>query len=192
MKKVRKAFTLIELMVVVAIIAILAAIAIPQYKKFQLRAKTSEAKENLGAIRTAEEAYSAENDVYLAATYDPADIPGPTPASWNATSVGFSKIGFEPAGKVYYSYTVFGNNAGTGDNTDGKAFTADNNINIVMLAEGDLDGDGAAGSAAGSSVTISGTGPTATVSVTLTNTNDGGFYTTDEDTKIVDANPGKF
>ena len=65
-KKLRekKGFTLIELMIVVAIIGILAAIAIPNFLKFQAKAKQSEAKTNLGAVFTAQTAYFGENNAY--------------------------------------------------------------------------------------------------------------------------------
>jgi type IV pilus assembly protein PilA len=60
----KKGFTLIELMIVVAIIGILAAIAIPNFMNYQCKAKQSEAKSNLGAIRTAQEVYMAEHSTY--------------------------------------------------------------------------------------------------------------------------------
>ncbi|MDF1564920.1 MAG: prepilin-type N-terminal cleavage/methylation domain-containing protein [Deltaproteobacteria bacterium] len=59
-----KGFTLIELMIVVAIIGILAAIAIPNFIKFQARSKQSEAKSNLKSMYTAEKAYYNEKDKY--------------------------------------------------------------------------------------------------------------------------------
>ena len=69
----RGGFTLIELMIVVAIIGILAAIAIPNFLKFQLKAKTSEGKTNIAAIRTAEESVFAEFGTYVSANSSPGD-----------------------------------------------------------------------------------------------------------------------
>jgi type IV pilus assembly protein PilA len=57
-------FTLVELMVVVAIIGILAAIAIPNYQKFQAKARQSEAKIALAAVYTAEQSFTTENSSY--------------------------------------------------------------------------------------------------------------------------------
>jgi type IV pilus assembly protein PilA len=60
----KKGFTLIELMIVVAIIGILAAIAIPNFLKFQAKARQAEAKTNLGGLFTSEESYRAEFSAY--------------------------------------------------------------------------------------------------------------------------------
>jgi type IV pilus assembly protein PilA len=60
----KKGFTLIELMIVVAIIGILAMIAIPNFIKFQCRAKQSEAKSNLKALFQAQKSFFAEYDEY--------------------------------------------------------------------------------------------------------------------------------
>jgi len=59
-RKLARGFTLIELMIVVAIIGILALIAIPDFSKFQNKAKQSEAKTNLKAFYTAWKSTLAE------------------------------------------------------------------------------------------------------------------------------------
>ena len=62
--KGQKGFTLIELMIVVAIIGILAAIAIPNFLRYQAKSRQSEAKTNLGALFVAETSYFGERNRY--------------------------------------------------------------------------------------------------------------------------------
>ena len=61
MKNMQRGFTLIELMIVVAIIGILAAIAIPNFLRYQARSRQSEAKTNLGAIYVGQVSFFGDN-----------------------------------------------------------------------------------------------------------------------------------
>ncbi|MGK5085917.1 prepilin-type N-terminal cleavage/methylation domain-containing protein [Bdellovibrionota bacterium FG-2] len=60
----QEGFTLVELMIVVAIIGILSAVAIPNYQKFQSKARQTEAKISLSAAYTAERSYYSEQSTY--------------------------------------------------------------------------------------------------------------------------------
>ena len=57
-------FTLVELMVVVAIIGVLSAVAVPNFKKYQAKSKTSEAKLQLSAAYTAQQSFYSDFDTY--------------------------------------------------------------------------------------------------------------------------------
>lgn len=57
-------FTLVELMIVVAIIGVLSAVAVPNFKKYQAKAKTSEAKVQLAAAYTAQQSFYGDFNTY--------------------------------------------------------------------------------------------------------------------------------
>src|SRR3569833_1035048 len=60
----QEGFTLVENMIMVAIIGILASIAIPNYQKYQAKARTTEGKLYLAAVYTAEKSYQIEYSSY--------------------------------------------------------------------------------------------------------------------------------
>jgi len=172
LKAMRKqeGFTLIELMIVVAIIGILAAIAIPNFIQYQMRSRTSEAKTNLSAVKTAELAFMAENRCFLTSTeVVPAAVPNNgAMVAWNGlpatntqkcfdnaglpiTNQGvFNDIGFVPAGQVRYQYSLGATAIATAANAVvkgtcpaiGGANTAPA-LGFIARATGDLDGDAA-------------------------------------------------
>lgn len=123
----KKGFTLIELMIVIAIIAFLAMVSVPSLKKFLAKAKRTEAHLNLSALATAEKVYWAEHGTY---TDD------------------LQALGWKPEGEVQYSYGfpgVEGKNYVAGKLGGGATSLSSGKAGkdgFIVVAAGDIDGDG--------------------------------------------------
>lgn len=132
----RGGFTLIEVMIVVALIGILSAIAIPGYKNYQARSRRTEAYMNLSAMIRTEDAYYAEHQAYVGMATAAPSVPGPPLGAfkrpWTAADeAAFANIGWTPEGGVFYDYglTVQGCTCAPG-------------TCVTAAAYGDVDGDG--------------------------------------------------
>jgi prepilin-type N-terminal cleavage/methylation domain-containing protein len=146
--KDRAAFTLIELMIVVAILGVLASLAVPAFRSVLLRSRTAEVSSNLSAMfKCVATYYTAERggkgqtaSVSTACTVSDA---GPLPANPQSqkqkladTDLQFRAIGFSISDYVYYGYGLA---TETGTGTCGGA--SNDNTVYTLYANGDLDND---------------------------------------------------
>lgn len=104
-------FTLVELMVVVAIIGLLSAVAIPNFKKYQAKAKVSEAKLQLSALYMAETSFFSDFNMYAQC---------------------LRYMGYDPTGEVATRYYAIGWSAATA--VPATAYTAASNAGMNTLS----------------------------------------------------------
>jgi prepilin-type N-terminal cleavage/methylation domain-containing protein len=103
----RCAFTIIELMMVVAIIALISAIAVPSFLQLQYRTKRTEMEQNVNALRVSEEAYHAGQDAWLDINiWLPAGPPVKQKRPW-PSGTQYDLLGFRPDGELYGIYNAF-------------------------------------------------------------------------------------
>jgi type IV pilus assembly protein PilA len=112
-KQLQQGFTLIELMIVVAIIGILAAIAIPAYQDYIARAQVSEAFSSVSGAETTIAEYAQTNGAY------PGAATNPTAASLGITGKYGAAVVTADTGAIVYTFNKTGVNA----NIAGKKIT---------------------------------------------------------------------
>ena len=124
-RKSAAGFTLVELMIVVAIIAILAAIAIPSYSDYLTRSKLTEAYNALSAYRVSQEQFFQDNRTYVGTGT------GTTSCGANAPT-GLKYFGFDCVASSSTAYIATASGI-SGTPTNGFKFTI-NNANVQITA----------------------------------------------------------
>jgi type IV pilus assembly protein PilA len=107
MSRARPGFSLVELMIVIAVISILAAIAVPNIISMQLKARRSEVPATIDGIRACETAYELVFNDFVTTPTSPREdaLLDRKLAPW-LTSPEWTRLGYQPSGDVRGNYTV--------------------------------------------------------------------------------------
>ena len=152
-RALRRAFTLIEVMIVVVIVGVLAVLGVIGYRRYVTTAHTAEATHLTGGIRAAQEAFKVEKGIYADVSADtsslyPAAAPGAFKTEWGGNCNNckgdpnaWKQLAVHPAGPVMYGYATV---AGVGG-ADLAAVPPPPKVSAASFAPmGDLGGGGGA------------------------------------------------
>lgn len=128
----KSGYSMVELMIVVAIISILAAIAVPNFQEMVLKARKAEAATNLRGIGDASVAYFVANDTWVTAASNPGSPIGKTPRSWRLGQPGWTELSWAPDGKVRCTYMVTAYGADTWARADAYCDVDDDNVSAIV------------------------------------------------------------
>jgi prepilin-type N-terminal cleavage/methylation domain-containing protein len=140
-------FTLIEMMIVTAIIGLLAVVAVPGFFAYQSKARRTEAFMNIAELVRSQRSFQAERDAFFEAAIPMPDWDsygglGTNKMPWDgASQAAFSELGWIPEGRVFYGYGI---NTGTAESCDAACGPAATSECFTASAMGDVDGDGLA------------------------------------------------
>lgn len=157
-----RAFTLIELSIVVVVVGILAVLAIIGYRRYTATARSAEAKQITGGIRMAQEAFKTEKGIYAVVSNDdasfyPAAAPGKFITAWGGACTNcasgdpnaWNQLNVHPGAPVMFGYATIGGLGATATATPSGMLAAASFATLkatdpfyITVAWGDTDGDG--------------------------------------------------
>jgi prepilin-type N-terminal cleavage/methylation domain-containing protein len=144
----KKGFTMVELLVVLVIVAILAAVATPIYLANVQRSRASEAVSSMALIRQAQRDFRINANAYFDIATDDVDLPLPTVAiAADGTYLGTAGVAVNAGVARFFSNEAFSVDAGTGIAANGTSglFLSPNAVDFIISATGNIGDNCAAG-----------------------------------------------
>ncbi len=139
-----RSFSLIELLIVLAILAVLASLGIPQYRKFIYKSKVAEVRTILPAIMQLQEMRSSENGKYITCGFYPPNS-GSSKLNWDEENCLSRRLNFNVKGGTFCQYAVasgdYSLNPASASPSDGTEVEQTPGVDITAIAKCDIDGD---------------------------------------------------